>query len=162
MKGPEYVANVVDKYRRALEAALEQRPSPLTDRDEEELRYSFSRSFSHGFLKGADHQDLVHGLYPGHRGVLVGRVEEVHARARHVLVRAEPGAPGLKAGDRILFDRESPRTTSRAAAFTLATCWRTGCSSWSSAAPTRALSICAWSRRETWSGRRRTPRSRGG
>ena len=108
MKGPEYVANVVDKYRRALEAALEQRPSPLTDRDEEELRYSFSRSFSHGFLKGADHQELVHGLYPGHRGVLVGRVEEVHARARHVLVRAEPGAPRLKAGDRILFDQGKP------------------------------------------------------
>src|SRR2546427_7166825 len=108
MKGPEYVANVVDKYRRALQAALEQRPSPLTDRDEEELRYSFSRGFSHGFLKGADHQDLVHGLYPGHRGVLVGRVEEVQARARHVLVRAEPGAPELKAGDRILFDQGKP------------------------------------------------------
>src|SRR4051794_31289227 len=45
MKGPEYVANVVDKYRRALDAAREQRPSPLTERDEEELRYSFSRGF---------------------------------------------------------------------------------------------------------------------
>src|SRR5256885_9358931 len=108
MKGPEYVANVVDKYRRALEAALEGRPSPLTARDEEELRYSFSRGFSHGFLKGADHQALVHGLYPGHRGVMVGRVEEVHARARHVVVRAEPSAPGLKAGDRILFDQGKP------------------------------------------------------
>ncbi|HYS09890.1 MAG TPA: DUF3656 domain-containing protein [Myxococcales bacterium] len=108
MKGPEYVANVVDKYRRALDAAMEQRPSPLTARDEEELRYSFSRGFTHGFLKGSDHQGLVHGLYPGHRGVLVGRVEEVHARARHVLVRAEPDAPELKAGDRILFDQGKP------------------------------------------------------
>ena len=108
MKGPEYVANVVDKYRRALDAAIELRPSPLTARDEEELRYSFSRSFSHGFLKGSDHQQLVHGLYPGHRGVLVGRVEEVHARARHVLVRAESDAPELKAGDRMLFDQGKP------------------------------------------------------
>ena len=108
MKGPEYVANVVDKYRRALEAAMERRPPPLESRDEEELRYSFSRSFSHGFLDGSDHQRLVHGLYPGHRGVLVGRVEEVHARARHVLVRAEPAAPALKAGDRILFDQGKP------------------------------------------------------
>jgi putative protease len=108
MKGPQYVANVVEKYRRALEAALEHRPLPLTRRDEEELRYSFSHSFSHGFLRGPDHQELVHGLYPGHRGVLVGRVEEVHARARHVLVRAEPGAPELKAGDRILFDQGKP------------------------------------------------------
>ena len=108
MKGPEYVANVVDKYRRALDAALEQRPFPLTARDEEELRYSFSRSFSHGFLTGADHQQLVHGLYPGHRGVLVGRVEEVHARAHQVLVRAEADAPELKAGDRMLFDQGKP------------------------------------------------------
>jgi putative protease len=59
-------------------------------------------------LKGSNHQELVHGLYPGHRGVLVGRVEEVHARARHVLVRAESDAPRLKAGDRILFDQGKP------------------------------------------------------
>src|SRR4051812_21100942 len=39
MKGPEYVANVVDKYRRALDAAIEHRASPLGARDEEELRY---------------------------------------------------------------------------------------------------------------------------
>ena len=90
MKGPEYVANVVEKYRRALDAAAERKPYPLSARDEEELRYSFSRSFSHGFLTGSDHQELVHGLYPGHRGVLVGRVEEVHARAHQVMVRAEP------------------------------------------------------------------------
>ena len=108
MKGPEYVANVVEKYRRALDAAMEHRAYPLTARDEEELRYSFSRSFSHGFLDGSDHQQLVHGLYPGHRGVLVGRVEEVHARNRHVLVRAEPDAPALKAGDRMLFDQGKP------------------------------------------------------
>src|SRR5437879_5475372 len=108
MKGPEYVANVVDKDRRALDAARQGRDDGLSKRDEEELRYSFSRSFSHGFLKGSDHQELVHGLYPGHRGVLVGRVEEVHARSRHVLVRAEPGAPLLKAGDRILFDQGKP------------------------------------------------------
>jgi putative protease len=108
MKGPEYVANVVDKYRRALEAAREQAPYPLAPRDEEELRYSFSRGFSHGFLRGSNHQELVHGLYPGHRGVLVGRVEEVHAQKRHVLVRTEPEAPQLKAGDRILFDQGKP------------------------------------------------------
>src|SRR5207249_2434816 len=46
LKGPEYVANVVDKYRRSLEAALEGRPFPLTGREAEELRSSFSRSFS--------------------------------------------------------------------------------------------------------------------
>src|SRR5207302_5966282 len=108
MKGPEYVANAVEKYRRALDAALDHRPYPLQKRDEEELRYSFSRSFTHGFFRGSDHQALVHGLYPGHRGVLVGRVEEVHARAGRVVVRAEPGAPELKAGDRILFDQGKP------------------------------------------------------
>ena len=113
MKGPEYVADVVDKYRRALDAAIEKRPTSLGARDEEELRYSFSRSFSHGFLRGSDHQGLVHGLYPGHRGVLVGRVEEVFASRGQVLVRKERNAdpdlqPRLKAGDRILFDQGKP------------------------------------------------------
>jgi len=108
MKGPEYVANVVDEYRRALDAAIEGRAYPLTRRDEEELRYSFSRSFSHGFLTGADHQELVHGRYPGHRGVLVGRVEEVHARSRYVVVQPERDAPELKPGDRMLFDQGKP------------------------------------------------------
>jgi putative protease len=107
MKGAEYVANVVEKYRRALDAAIEGRGG-LSARDTEELRYSFSRGFTHGFLRGSDHQKLVHGLYPGHRGVLVGRVEEVQARARRVLVRVEPGAPELKPGDRILFDQGKP------------------------------------------------------
>src|SRR5207248_11678556 len=62
MKGPEYVANVVDKYRRALDAAIDGLESPLSAHDEEELRYSFSRGFSHGFLRGVNHQELVHGL----------------------------------------------------------------------------------------------------
>ena len=135
MKGPEYVANVVDKYRRALDAAIEERAYPLSAGDEEELRYSFSRSFSHGFLEGGDHQKLVHAKYPGHRGVLVGRVDEVQARSNRVLVTPEPAGPShqssplaaphhqsglagvargeaarptLKAGDRILFDQGKP------------------------------------------------------
>jgi len=61
MKGPEYVANVVEKYRRALERGGGGARVPLSRRDEEELRYSFSRSFSHGFLTGSDHQELVTG-----------------------------------------------------------------------------------------------------
>ncbi len=108
MKGPEYVANVVDKYRRALDAAREFAPYPLSARDEEELRYSFSRGFNKSFYQGADHQSYVDGRFPGHRGVLVGRVEEVHARAGQVLVRPEPDAPELKAGDRMLFDQGKP------------------------------------------------------
>jgi len=108
MKGPEYVANVVDKYRRALDAAREEAPYPLSPRDEEELRYSFSRGFNQSFYRGSDHQTYVDGRFPGHRGVLVGRVEEVQARAGHVLLRPEPDAPALKAGDRMLFDQGKP------------------------------------------------------
>jgi len=136
MKGPEYVSNVVDKYRRALDAAIEKRAYPLSAEDEEDLRYSFSRSFSHGFLDGSDHQQLVHAKYPGHRGVLIGRVDEVQAKNSRVFVTPEPAGdesesisakaptaaarggfgvargeaarPTLKAGDRILFDQGKP------------------------------------------------------
>ena len=108
MKGPEYVASTVEKYRRSLDAAMENKPLPLSARDVEELEYSFSRGLGPGFLKGDNHQALVHGRFPGHRGRLVGRVEEVLVRERAVLVRPDADAAEVKSGDRIVFDQGKP------------------------------------------------------
>ena len=38
------------------------------------LQQSFSRGFSHGFLSGVDHQELVQGRFPKSRGVQLGKV----------------------------------------------------------------------------------------
>ncbi len=109
MKGVEYVTNAVDKYRRALDRALEKDPSPpLSAQDVRELRATFSREFSTGFFAGSDHQTLVHGRYPGHRGLAFGRVERVDVARGHVYVLADAGEPAPGPGDRILFDQDRP------------------------------------------------------
>jgi U32 family peptidase len=108
MKGVEYVTNVVEKYRRALDHALDRASPKLTEADERELRLTFSRSFGPGFLKGSDHQTLVHGKYPGHRGLEVGVVERVDPPRGYVFVKLSEDAPQLTPGDRVLFDQRRP------------------------------------------------------
>ena len=105
-KGPDYVAAAVEKYRRALDAVLAGGRPTLDASDQEDLAYTFSRGFCTGWLAGDDHQALSHGLYPGHRGLLVGHVLDVHGY--RVLVRLVPSAPKLKPGDWMVFGQGDP------------------------------------------------------
>ncbi|HWO25603.1 MAG TPA: DUF3656 domain-containing protein [Kofleriaceae bacterium] len=82
LKGPHYVAAAVHQYRRAAErAAPEGGPAyapPLElPEDEASLHVAYSRGVSRGFLGGADHQTLVEGRFPRHRGLPLGRVTAV-------------------------------------------------------------------------------------
>ena len=85
LKTPEYVANIVRHYRRAIDEALAGRSAQFMPRDVEEMELSFSRGFSHGWLDGCDHKALVPGLNSSKRGVLLGHVEGV--RKGRVTVR---------------------------------------------------------------------------
>lgn len=103
MKSPEYVANVVSKYSKAIDRYFEgdkQRPSKEEIR---ELQQSFSRGFTHGFLEGTNNKKLVEGTFPKSRGVYLGRVEQILRDG--VVVKLE--AP-LKRGDGIVFDAGDP------------------------------------------------------
>lgn len=68
---------------------------------------------SPGFLDGVRHQRLVRGRSPGHRGVLVGRVEQVKPRENLVVVWCEQSegvrAGEMKRGDGVVFDSVKPR-----------------------------------------------------
>src|SRR5207248_2007853 len=75
--------------------------------EEEELAFTFSRGFTPGWLRGDDHQELSHGIYPRHRGVRAGKVERVEPPYR-VYLRLDEGAPALKAGDWMEFDQGDP------------------------------------------------------
>lgn len=103
LKSPEYVANVVSKYRAAIDryfAGIDAEPS----KDEiRELQQSFSRGFTPGFLLGTNNKQLVDGTFPKSRGVYLGRVERVTRDG--VICRLE--AP-LKRGDGIVFDAGDP------------------------------------------------------
>ena len=82
LKGPAYVATAVAQYRKAVELASNGAagihsafepavPIPL---DPEALHVAYSRGISAGFLGGVDHQTLVEGRFPRHRGLPLGRV----------------------------------------------------------------------------------------
>jgi putative protease len=103
LKSPEYVANVVSKYRKAIDRYFDgQNPRP-TKEELRELEQSFSRGFTFGFLEGTNNKKLVEGTYPKSRGVFVGRIRQILRDG----VICELEAP-LKRGDGIVFDAGDP------------------------------------------------------
>jgi putative protease len=90
LKGPHYVATAVAQYRAATAAAAGE-PAPVPPvkipGDEPSLHIAYSRGVTRGFLGGPDHQTLVEGRFPHHRGVPLGRVVRVHGDS--VLVAPE-------------------------------------------------------------------------
>ncbi|MFF2483616.1 DUF3656 domain-containing protein [Paenibacillus sp. NPDC058071] len=103
LKSSEYVANVVSKYRKAIDRYFEGDRTPPSKEEVRELQQSFSRGFTHGFLDGTNNKMLVEGTFPKSRGVYIGRVERIMRDA--VTVRLD--AP-LKRGDGIVFDAGDP------------------------------------------------------
>ncbi len=103
-KDENYVALTTSAYRRAVDAAWEQRPNPVTPQEEIAIAQVYSRGLGAHFVSGTNHQQVVAGRSPRHRGVLCGRVRQVY-RDR---VSIEPtdlhrDAP-LKPGDGVVFD----------------------------------------------------------
>ncbi|MFM8288705.1 MAG: U32 family peptidase, partial [Planctomycetaceae bacterium] len=108
LKSPQYVAMTTATYREALEAARAGRHLELTEAQQTDLSQSFSRGFTSGFLKGIDHQELVEGRFPKHRGVFVGQVRRI-LRDRVIVSRPSPGPlVELKPGDGVVFDQGHP------------------------------------------------------
>lgn len=103
MKSPEYVANVVSKYRKAIDSYFDGNQERPSKEEIRELQQSFSRGFTHGFLEGTNNKKLVEGTFPKSRGVYLGRVEQVLRDG--VVCKLE--AP-LKRGDGIVFDAGDP------------------------------------------------------
>jgi putative protease len=85
-KNAAYVLSAVDALRHHRDACL--RSSPLTqaearqlERDLVRTQLTFSRGASAGFLAGDNHQALVVGKSPKHRGIRLGEVSAVSRRS---------------------------------------------------------------------------------
>lgn len=80
-KGPQYVASAVGGYRRWVDALVTGGDRKAAERqlanDLLAMSLSYTRGFSDGFFGGSDHQTLVEGRFPKHRGVFVGTVSRV-------------------------------------------------------------------------------------
>jgi len=103
MKGPAYVATAVEGYRRwvdAIEAGKAGSPAAqaAVRADVARMGLTYSRGFSDGFLAGSDHQDLVEGRFPKHRGALLGVVAEVGPRGVRVVAAERLPTGGVAIG----------------------------------------------------------------
>jgi putative protease len=118
LKSAQYVAATTQTYRAAIDALAAQKPFQIPQTQSLDLAQSFSRGFSHGFLGGVDHQELVHARFPKSRGVRIGRVVGRTPRGA-VLIETEPPSGiqspsgfvtggDLKIGDGIVFDEGRP------------------------------------------------------
>ncbi len=83
-KGPTYVAAATRAFRDAVDTLAE--PSGPSTQRLADLSLAYSRGASLGFLGGTDHQTLVEGRFPEHRGIYLGRVSKV-GRQEVVLTR---------------------------------------------------------------------------
>ncbi len=103
-KDADYVALTTRAYRKAVDEAWAGRALGVTPQEELQLEQVFSRGLGPYFLAGTNHQAVVRGRAPRHRGVGMGRV----VRVTHEGIFIEPSeahsiAP-LKPGDGIVFD----------------------------------------------------------
>jgi putative protease len=103
-KDSDYVALTTRAYRQAVDEAWAGRPVAVDRAAELQLEQVYSRGFGPHFLTGTNHQAVVNGRAPRHRGVWMGRVLRV-LDDRIVLdpTEADAIAP-LKAGDGVVFD----------------------------------------------------------
>jgi putative protease len=91
-KGPDYVHHAVSSMRRWVDSVRTgtQDQKRLSE-DLRDLTIVYSRGFGDGFLAGSDHQSLVDGRTPRHRGLFLGTVVDV---VNHrVIVDPTPLAP---------------------------------------------------------------------
>ena len=103
-KDANYVALTTSAYRKAVDEAWAGRPLSISRAEELQLEQVYSRGLGAHFVTGTNHQTVVTGRSPGHRGVCVGQVTRVQQES--VLIEPRPSvadAP-LKPGDGLVFD----------------------------------------------------------
>lgn len=67
MKEPVYVANVVSQYRKALDGTV-------SAEDKENLKKTFNRTFTKGYIFGEDRRDITNVTKPNNFGYEIGRI----------------------------------------------------------------------------------------
>lgn len=89
MKEPLYVANVVSRYRAALD-------NVLTTEDKEKLNRTFNRTFTKGYLFGEDKKDITNIQRPNHHGFQIGVISGIEKGVYEITLQHE-----LKQNDHI-------------------------------------------------------------
>jgi putative protease len=70
MKEPAYVANVVSKYRKAID-------QKITEADKDDLSKTFNRTFTKGYMFHEDPKEITNILRPNNFGFEIGRISKI-------------------------------------------------------------------------------------
>ncbi len=103
-KDSDYVALTTRAYRQAVDDAWAGLARPVDGAAELQLEQVYSRGFGPHFLTGTNHQAVVSGRAPRHRGVFMGRVTRVFDGGVAIEPADAYSISPLKPGDGIVFD----------------------------------------------------------
>ena len=103
-KDADYVALTTSAYRKAVDEAWAGLPLSITAAEELQLEQVYSRGLGAHFVSGVNHQTVVNGRSPRHRGVLMGKVTQVLGDQVIVAPNATDKIAPLKPGDGVVFD----------------------------------------------------------
>src|ERR1700683_1103201 len=102
-KDSDYVALTTAAYRKAVADAGAGRDVAISERERLQLEQVYSRGLGPFFMTGTNHQTVVNGRAPRHRGVRMGQVTRVELD-RVIIDTAEAHALApLKPGDGVVF-----------------------------------------------------------
>lgn len=105
MRSPEYVAVVVETYRKALDAIKKGTWKPSRD-EISKLKFAFNRGFTDGYILNASYKSVMGRNAPGNMGLYVGDVLSLESHGKTVVKLKNPIIPGK--GDGIVFRSLNP------------------------------------------------------
>jgi putative protease len=103
-KDSDYVALTTRAYRQAVDDACAGAAHSVDRAGELQLEQVYSRGFGPHFLTGTNHQAVVSGRAPRHRGVFMGRVTRVFDGGVAFEPSESHAISPLKPGDGVVFD----------------------------------------------------------
>ena len=98
MKRPEYVATVIDGYRKTIDEYLATNKMNVSDETINDLYTIFNRKFTKGLLLGDVGADMMNSQLPNNQGLYVGTVVDYNKKAKRLKIKL---ANTLKKGDGI-------------------------------------------------------------
>lgn len=104
-KDAEYVALTTAAYRKAIDEAWAGQALSISKQEERDLEQVYSRGLGPWFMAGTNHQTVVKGRAPRHRGVKLGTVTKVGDKSVWVALEGE-----VKRGDGLVFDAANWRS----------------------------------------------------
>ncbi|MCA9920813.1 MAG: U32 family peptidase, partial [Anaerolineales bacterium] len=103
-KDANYVALTTQAYRKAVDEAWAGLPLSVTSQEVLQLEQVYSRGLGAHFVSGTNHQAVVNGRSPRHRGVFIGKVVQILSDRVIITGDANAAISPLKAGDGVVFD----------------------------------------------------------